>query len=197
MRRKIPLLALISLMLSSAGLARADTWEALSGHFTANAGNSWGSHDYVFGGAFFTDGQYSPTKRTQVLIDTSQASSAEPSITLGFHNNGSAGSSWVTDPPQVDLANMRADFSSLYWWGWNSMGTTSIGGNYGAQGWVSLINNSDGTYSASWQVKPDGFFSGAGTFSITIATVVPEPATPAYLLGGLALLAIAKRRRNQ
>ncbi len=189
-------LALIATLLVLSGATRADTWEALSGHFTANPGNGFGSQDFVFGGDFFVDGQFSPTKRTQVLIPTSQASSPQPSITLGFHNNGSAGSDWVTNAPQIDLTNMRADFSGLYWWGWNSMGTTSIGGNYGEQGWVNLINNNDGTYRASWQVSPNGFFSGAGTFSITVAAVVPEPASPAYLVGGLALLAVAKRRKN-
>ena len=194
MRAKLPLLALIPLMLSSAGLARADTWEALSGHFTAsNSFSILGSPDFVFGGGYFVDGQYSPTRRTQVLILASQVDYAEPIVTVAFQQNFAG----LTKPPEVDLANMRADFSSLFWLGWNAAGEQVIGGNFGRPGWVGLINNGNGTYSANWVVSPDNFATGSGTFSITIAAAVPEPATPAVLLGGLAFLAFAIRRRNQ
>ena len=101
------------------------------------------------------------------------------------------------EPPQIDLVNMRGNFSSLFWFGFHLDGTEAIGGNYGGPGWTSLIDNGNGTYSATWRVSPDTYFSGAGNFSITIAQVVPEASMPAYLTLGLAGLGLVFRRRHR
>jgi len=182
-------LTLAAFALAMASAAQASTWQALSGHFQADPGNN-NSDDYVFGGDYFEDGKYSPEQRTEVLVNTLPSRS----VSIGFHyfNNGDP----QDQAPQIDLAGMRADFSSLFWLGWRPDGEPAIGGNYGRPGWVPITDNHDGTYSATWRVSPDDFFNGPGIFSMTFAAAVPEPATPAYLLGGLAALGLFIRRRR-
>ena len=196
--------ALAAMALVLAGGAQADTWKAVSGQFLADPappGPYTAVMDFVFGGEYFVDGEYSPQKNTRVLVGAGQENEPIPTFSASFfdlrHYPG-------IRPPQVDLANMRADFSSLFWFGWITSGPfagdPAIGDvlGYGANGgWVPIVDNHNGTYGASWRVLPTWGYNGPGIFYITFAHVsaVPEASVPAYLLGGLAALAVVRRRR--
>ncbi|HEY4080055.1 MAG TPA: hypothetical protein VGM81_05115 [Burkholderiaceae bacterium] len=183
-------IAIATTFLTLTSLAQAATWQALSGHFQSSPEAFFqGGQDFVFGGDYFEDGQYSVSHKTRVLATAGVPIDPQSSLAVGFLQGFAA-------PPQIDLTNMRGNFSSLFWFGFHLDGTEAIGGNYGGPGWTSLTDNGNGTYSATWVVSPDNYFSGPGTFSITIAQAIPEASMPAYLMLGLVSLALAVKRRR-
>lgn len=110
--------------------------------------------------------------------------------------------------PVVDLANMRADFSSLSYAVYvdpSSPGLTPnqatgyvMGYNIGPAGWVPLTMGTDGSYIAQWTspVPANLFFGGSGGELVTMSFApVPEVSTTLMGMVGLALMAACHRRR--
>lgn len=112
--------------------------------------------------------------------------------------------------PIVDLANMRADFSSLFYSVYVDPSSPGLipnqitgyvwGYNIGAAGWVPLTAGTDGSYSAQWTspVPADLVFGGSGGELVTMSFApVPEASTTLMGMVGLALMAACHRRRAQ
>jgi len=114
-------------------------------------------------------------------------------------------------PPVIDLANMRADFSSvhlkiLYFGGYAGHGGFSNHTEYddsvGSDGWVSLTQNANGSYTARWPT-----FNSTTDYWVTLNFIsvpdgsaanyvpVPEASTMFMALAGLGALGLLRRRQ--
>lgn len=178
-----------ALCLSAFATAEAAAWRATTG--------SDGTLSLSAGNTVFYDGSYSADRHDFVLLGWRYPN--------GVLNGGYSFLDWhgaeelsYMQAPQVDLVNMRANFSSLVFLGFSDNGEEAIGWEVGAHDWVPLTRNADGTYTATW-LTPDPTwmpFGGGNTFSFSFAPV-PEPASVAFLAMGLPLMVNATRRRSR
>ena len=169
------------------------------------------------GSALIVDGQTVPPAydlaahgaRHPVLFTTSFAAPTAPGGKLDIF----FGTSF--SPPMVNLISKTINLTSLAWEGYNKSencggagipcftnlpaGTIVwdgvIGAPLGATSPVPLVDNGNGTYTASWTVPVRsewfGLFQGQ-PFSLVIA--VPEPASGALMVVGLCLVCYLARR---
>lgn len=174
--------------------AQAAVWTALEGHF-ANADGIAGVQTYATGGNGFADGAFSapPTLDNAPLVARSAMG------TLSFQDWGPLLPPYFAymRAPQVDLVNLRADFSALVWLGFIEPTEPIIGFPVGIAGWVPLTDNGDGSYTAQWEVPaiiPRYSVHGSGgPISITFAASVSEPGTVWLLALTLTLAAFVRR----
>ena len=218
-------------VLSGAGLltfytmtsALAATWQAVSFGLSPDPANQ----PYKYTAAPFLDGQYlsnDPNKGpTSFILSNTANISSTPTVagegreTIKFNAGGA--SSW--SPPLVNTVAKTINVSSIFWEAQQGAYTTdtgmcgklpcgpklvwvgAIGGQFGPTNPVSYINNTDGTFTATW-VATNGNNDGIGfsSFSekqvyLTFATPVPEPAPVAMLAVGIAILfGVIRRRRS-
>lgn len=188
----LPLIVLVGTMTVACG-ANAATWMATMG--------TVGSSAYTHGGATFTDGAYN--------VETDQAATTDKLLVGAIYPNGVPNTSLnfidlrgldpLTQPPRVDLVNMRADFSSLFITGWFESGTGAIGWDLGRNGWTPILANGNGSYTATWLAPPprNGQPFSSGLITFTFAPAVPEPSTTLLLALALPGLWLTMRWRTR
>ncbi|MCF6236624.1 MAG: hypothetical protein L3J70_09690 [Gammaproteobacteria bacterium] len=196
-------LILAPISLQAAQITQATTWMAI-GATNAWSGNSEIS-EFTFGGATFTDGQFNTDYSERILTSSViccanyRRGGGRGEMSYSF-NDWSIFSSPVHDfndmtAPQIDLSEMRANFSSLVFTVWDENGTAYDGWDIGNPGWVPIIDNGNNTFSASW-ITPaprnkgdNSFYPPGDKFSITfMPTPVPMPASILLLCSALLIL---------
>lgn len=216
------LIASVALSVFTLSPVEAATWNAVSLGFTPDTATA----PYKYSAASFIDGQtvpYDPAKGpTSFVLSNNPNISATPTAvgeirnTITFTGFSSGGFNGIK-PPVVDTISKTIDVSSIFFEGtvgeydcnidpnlcdqrfpklvWQGM----IGGLFGPTTPVPYSQNTDGTFTATWNATTDplAFFSPFGTSPIyfTFAAQVPEPAPVAMLATGLAILFGVKRRR--
>lgn len=143
------------------------------------------------------------------------------------YNNYSSTSGPTTVAPQVDLVNMRANFSSLYVYQYAvglpdtapsgpTLHFSYLANNAGAADWIPIAANADGSYTASWTAPSPYFMAPPSPYPnsygydcmvtcqgdrITInfarAAVVPEAQSSVVLAWGLGLVAWRQRQKKR
>ena len=218
------LIASVALSVFTLSPVEAATWKAVSLGFAPDMATA----PYKYSAASFIDGQSVPFDSakgpTSFVLSNQPNISATPTavgesrntITFtGFSGDGFNG----IKPPVVDTTSKTIDVSSIFFEAmvgeydckidpnscdprfpklvWQGM----IGGLFGPAAPVPYTQNTDGTFTATWNATTDplAFFSPFGTSPIyfTFAAQVPEPAPAAMLAVGLAILFGVKRRRFQ
>lgn len=228
------------LLLQAPFCTEAAIWQAVSA-------TGFTSGDLVFGGSYFTDGEYQTNSDNQYQ-STDKILTAEgsfPSTSLAFTATsysqlrrdvgyGDTYKNWVLPPPEVDITNMRVNFSSLSITHWTEEGNGIIGWGVGShnlapevfvnpahcppvQGgsctpeyevpaapstvwdWTAIIDNGDGTYTASWLTPNQPYYisfpTGGQQVSLTFRAAVPVPA--AFWLFGSAFAGLLGICRKQ
>jgi hypothetical protein len=135
-----------ALLIQATLISQAATWQALSG-------TGFTGQDLVFGGSYFTDGQYQ--EKDEKVLTTGITL---PSASLSFFGLGqqttyitdtpwsgpSYSKYWTPPPPQVDIANMRVNFSALSRFEWVMTGTgipyAIVGWGVGSHNHVSVVH---------------------------------------------------------
>lgn len=210
------------------GMALAGQWRVNSAQ-DEEPGSSSALGKVVFNasGATFVDGKTLPHPSPIVDVHTLAAASWDPSgvagLGLTFSYDGEIWTptslSWAPEvvgqaqAPQVDLPNMRADFSALWVTIFLKNGGTpgplrnpgvpadayvpGGGWNVGAPGWVPLTANGDGSYTAAWitPAPTDEWVGGGHKFLVNFSPV-PEADLSAMVLAGLGVLSLRLMRRK-
>jgi len=172
---------------------------------------TYGPNIFTISGQTFSDGVYKvpqdPLDPSQSLITSSSefGNGSSAVSTLNFlHEPGTP--IYTSDSshfqlsvagqaraPEVDVGNLRADFSALFYIGYNNPNPFkfSLGWNVGAAGWVPLTANADGSYTAQWLTPyPTNEVLDQGGSLITInLSPVPEVSTPLLALAALGVWA--------
>lgn len=195
MFRKYYLIALLPILFQVTPNVYAATWEAVKG--------SYGGDSLIFGGSSFEDNSYNGSVYDKVLT---APSGAFPGISPATPYSFSFILSSYSDryAPQVDIQNGLVDFSSLTLTLWESddpcsyriprcnVAISSV--PVGSLGWIPIINNNDGTYTATWDTEVI-YPGNIQPMSITFQPV-PIPGS-IYLLGsGLLTLILSKKRKS-
>lgn len=125
------------LLLQASFCTEAAIWQAVNG-------TGFTSGDLVFGGSYFNDGEYqtSPDNQYQSADKILTAEGSSPSTSLAFTATSYSQlrrvysyvtqKNWVLPPPEVDLTNMRVNFSSLFITHWTEGGNGIIGWGVGS-----------------------------------------------------------------
>jgi hypothetical protein len=175
----------------------ASTWQAIRATYDYSPHVLGSQLNFSnFGGFYFSDGQYGPFDKP--LLTTNNSATFVSPLVTGYVDTIAFSSAninaTILPPPQVDLANMRADFSSLGLTEWveNNDGSglqAEFGWDVGSPGWIPIIANGDGTYTASWlTIQPFPDFIPQSQFNLTFAPApVPVPAA-AWLFGSVLVL---------
>ncbi|MDT4288439.1 hypothetical protein RO575_02600 [Methylomonas sp. MO1] len=167
---------------------QASTWRAISALEINIGGDDDGGgaaavSEYSFGGSYFSDGQFNSSEYQKILVNSSGGGS------YSFNN-------WFSymNAPQVDITNMRVDFSALVFTGWYSNGTPAIGWEVGSSNWIPIIDNGNSTYTASWITPAASNLANPGGYSLSI-TFAPVPLPASLFLfasGFITLMSKAK-----
>lgn len=185
---------------------QASTWKVVSAAF--------GGVDGTFlGGKTFSDGQFNTSP--DVFDWNDNIFSIGDHHGFSFHNWGCCGRGGPDGtydymiPPQVDIASMRANFSSLFVAGFGTENPNipheqMMHWEIGSHNWVPITDNVNSTYTATWVTPatldfPDANFGGR-QFSMTFS-LVPIPAAVwmmgSALLSLIGLNSFARKRLSQ
>jgi len=212
------LIASVALSVFTLSPVEAATWNAVSLGFTPDTTTA----PYKYSAAPFIDDQSVPYDSakgpTSFILSNNPNISATPTAWGESRNTITfTGFSGGINPPVVDTISKTIDVSSIFFEAtvgeydcnidpnfcdqrfpklvWQGM----IGGHFGPIAPVPYSQNTDGTFTATWNATTDplAFFSPFGTSPIyfTFAAQVPEPAPVAMLAVGLAILFGVKGRR--